>query len=418
MSNSTSAPPASRPLLGPRVLLLLLTLSGLLVFILFPKVQTKMGLFDYRRWFLDNYAILASNDAVRAGLDPYQPNPLDDLQRPHSYSHWWFLLGRLGFTRADNFMVGGLFVLAFLVTALTGLRPRSRAEALMQWLAVLAPPVLLAIMRANNDLAVFTVLGVALLFAGVAPVWRLLVLLGGVALATGLKFYPAVAAAGLLLVRPGRRLWWGAGLTGLVLAAVVWDIWGDFGHAVIPVPGNVYSFGAPLLLRDLGCTGRGALVLGAVTILGLGLLFQRQGLTRGLADEADDFPDRMKFLIGAVLLVACFLAGISYAYRWVFALWLLPWLWSGASTSAAGSRRRGSRLGLVLLLVSMWLDGLFCLGINLLKGPMPLETLNHWQLCWRFASQPCTWLLMSLLAGWLLDAGFAAWRELREARPA
>jgi hypothetical protein len=71
-------------LLSPRVLLVCLPLAGLLLFVLFPRVQSKLGLFDYGRWFLDTYAILATNDAIKAGLDPYLPNPLDDRQRPHS----------------------------------------------------------------------------------------------------------------------------------------------------------------------------------------------------------------------------------------------------------------------------------------------------------------------------------------------
>ncbi len=407
----------SRPsvLLSPRLLLLLLTFGSLLVFVLSPRLQTKMGLYDYRRWFLDNYAILASNDAIRAGLDPYQANPLDDLQRAHSYSHWWFVLGRLGLTRADNFLVGGASVLAFLITALAALRPRSRRETLLQVLVLISPPVLLAIMRANNDLVVFTVLGAGLLVAAAGPAWRLLAVLAAVAVATGLKFYPAVAAAGLLLVRPARWLWWGAGLTVLVLAAVVADVWQDFARAVIPLPGNVYSFGAPLLLRDLGFTGRGAQVLAAAIILGLGWLFQRQGLTRGLAAKTDQFPDRLRFLLAVTLLVACFLAGISYAYRWVFAIWLVPWLWAEARAEATGPRRTGGRLTLALLVFAVWSDGLFCLAINLFKGPMLLESRDHWQLCWRLIAQPFIWLLMGLLAGWLVDALSAAWREVRAA---
>lgn len=397
----------------PRLLLIGLTVTGLLVFALSPRFQTKLGLFDYGRWFLDSYAILASNDAVRAGMDPFQPNPLDDLQRPHSYSHWWFVLGRLGFTRADNFLMGGLCALAFLGTALAALRPGNRREAIAQALVLLSPPVLLAIMRANNDLVVFAVLAAGLLLVTSPATWRLLIGLTALALATGLKFYPAVAATGILLVRPPRRFWWSAGLTVLVLASVITDVWADFGRAVIPVPSNVYSFGAPLILRDLGWTGRGAQVAAAGTLLMLGLFFRQGGFTGGLIREEASFPDRMRFTMAAVLLVACFLAGISYAYRWVFAIWLVPWLWSEAWGPVAGARRTGSRYALGLLFFALWSDGLFCLVVNLVKGPMRPEALEHLQLCWRLASQPFVWLLLALLTGWLLDAALVAWRDVR-----
>ena len=32
-------------------------------------------------------------------------------------------------------------------------------------------------------------------------------------------------------------------------------------------------------------------------------------------------------IVGAALLTGCFLAGTSYGYRWIFALWLAPLLW-------------------------------------------------------------------------------------------
>jgi hypothetical protein len=412
--NSSATPIAPRSaLLNPRVLLLGVTLAGLLLFALFPRLQAKMGLFDYGRWFLDTYAILASNDAVRAGMDPFQPNPLDDLLRPHSYSHWWFGLGRLGLTRADNFLVGGISVLAFLVTALAALRPRSRWEAAAQALVLLSPPVLLAIMRANNDLVVFAVLATGLMLVRSPATGRMLALLAAVAVATGLKFYPAVAAAGLLLVRPPRRLAWGAVLAALVLAAVVANVWADFGRAVIPVPSNVYSFGAPLVMQDLGWGGRGAQAAATAVLLLLGVLFRRVGFAGGLTREGTDFPDRMRFIMAAVLLVACFLAGISYAYRWVFAIWLVPWLWGEARGVARDPRRTGGRLTLGLLFFAVWSDGIFCLVVNLAQGPMSPAALDHLQLCWRFASQPFIWLLMGLLTGALLDAGVSAWRDWR-----
>ena len=121
MSDNGTKP--ARSLFTPGLWLILVVLAGYGLFVLLPTVQRKLGIFDEGRWFLDSYAILASSDAVQAGLDPAQLNPLDPLHRPHSYSGWWFVLGKLGLTRADNFLLGGSCVLAFLAVALAGLRP-------------------------------------------------------------------------------------------------------------------------------------------------------------------------------------------------------------------------------------------------------------------------------------------------------
>src|SRR5262245_26863360 len=79
--------------------------------------------------FLDLQAILASNDAATAGLDPYAANPFDLLGRPHVYSHWWLHLRDLGLTRADTFVLGLVLVVGFAATALGALAPRSGREA-------------------------------------------------------------------------------------------------------------------------------------------------------------------------------------------------------------------------------------------------------------------------------------------------
>ena len=397
-----------------RAILIFATLAGLLTFILVPRIQFELGIASYGRWFLDSYAILASNDAVAAGLDPYRANPLDDLHRPHSYSHWWFLLGQLGLTRADNFNFGGLCILACVAVALGGLRPRTWGETLWYVLLLLCPPFLMAVNRANNDLVVFAVLGAGALILYRPDLWRWVVVLGAVALATGLKFYPAVAGAGLLLVRPTRRFWLGLLLSGAVLALVAVNIWSDFGRAVIPVPSGVYSFGAPLLWNDLGWSKR-AMKFGTVGILlALGYVFQRRGLTVGLASDDSPIADRLRFLWAGVLLLVCFMVGISYSYRWIFVIWSAPWLWEVMHSSAySPARRCGAFLASALLLFGVWSDGLFCIVVNTFFIPVAPDEMDRWQLSWRMWTQPLIWLLMGMLTGWILDACISTVSALR-----
>src|ERR1035437_4878407 len=71
-------------------------------FVFYPGLFLAVGTNHYGVWFLDSFAILASNDALTRGHDPFAINPLDYFNRPHVYSHWWLHLPAFGLTRADN----------------------------------------------------------------------------------------------------------------------------------------------------------------------------------------------------------------------------------------------------------------------------------------------------------------------------
>lgn len=407
-------PPRETTRLTPRLLLIALTLAGLGAFVLIPGLPSKLGLFNYGRWFLDSYAVLASNDAVRAGIDPSAPNPLDDLQRAHVYSDWWFALGRLGFTRQDNFLVGGAWVLAFFAAAWVLLRPATWSQAGLLALLMVSPPVMLAVMRANNDLVIFALLAVALIALRKDSPWRLTVALAAIVLATGLKFYPAVAVGVFLLVRPVRRLAFVLPAALIAVAITVVSVWSTIGRGVMPMPPSVYTFGAPILFRDLGLASRWELPAAALLLAAAAVALVARRRTVGLASPEPDLQTRAAFLLGALVLLACFLAGISFGYRWIFALLLAPWLWQRKQSAALPTaQRRTAILALGLLFTVLWSDGAFCLTVNLFFMPMPTVALDRWQHTLRLATQPLVWALMALLAGWLLDALLATWREAR-----
>lgn len=381
-----------------------LVLAGLLAIGLRPALLERLGVSFHDRWFLDSYAILAANDAVRAGVDTTDSNPLDLLGRPHVYSDWWLGLRWLGLTRADNFLFGGLCAAAFLAVAAGGARPRTYAAA--AWLAavVLAPPYLIALQRANNDLLIFALLGATLLALQRRVGPATLALFGaGVVLATGLKYYPIVAAGALLAVLPWRRGTWIAfGVTVAAALVALASERSSIGRGMFTLPQTIYEFGAPVLWRDLGL-GRGAFAALGLGLLGLGAVIAvRRGWTRGLADAArGPEGERLMFAVGACLLVGCFLAGTSYIYRWIFGLWLWPWLWR----EAAGSRP--ARVTLGLWLAAIWADGVLCLVVN--SAGLDYRPA----LGWRVVTQSGVWVLMALLAGWLLEGVLARGREWR-----
>lgn len=392
MSRAPATPPATR--LSPRVLWLAAVVAGHLALVLEPRLSQVLGIFQEGTWFLDSRAILASIDAVRAGLDPWQPNPLDLFRRPHSYSTWWFVGVDLGLTRDDNFLVGGAWVAAFFASVVALVRPRTFPAAAVAAAVLLSPPVLLAVNRANNDLVIFALLAAGLLGWKAARPWSPAFLIGAAAVATGLKFYPVVAVLGLLALRPrGAALRWT--IAGLLVAGLVFlSVRGDLGRAVVPEPGGLHAFGARILARDVGWTGGGFLPLATLVLAGAAAWGLRRGWFPAAADDEHAGP-RLSFAVGAVLLVACFLGVISYGYRLIFSLLLLPFLLSGAGG-------RAGRWTLGLLLAQLWLDGLYCGITNVLIGPRPAEAVLASQRVWRLATQVVPWSLCALLAGWLL----------------
>ncbi len=365
-------------------------------FALFPAMFFALGINHYSAWFIDTFALLASNDAVTRGLNPYAPNPLDYFGRPHVYSHWWLHLRDLGLTRADAGWLGLALVAAFAVAALARLRPRSVGE--LAWYAAVAcsSPVVLAIDRANNDLVIFVLLAglVPCLLAARREVRWLAPPL--VAIATALKYYPAAAALVLLAAGERRevraRLALGALLLGFAVLSVAADL-RDFGP-LAPRPEGLLSFGATAFAHALGWDGIGPKLLALGVAAGvMGLCWWR----RPMADWEPAEPARsdwLHFILGAVLLTGCFFASLNFGYRWIFALWLAPWLWRVAGDPLAPERaRRLARWLRGLLLVVLWWDPFACVVINRFVGVVSGPAIARMAEIAFLLEQPVDWAL-------------------------
>jgi hypothetical protein len=158
---------------------------------------------------------------------------------------------------------------------------------------------------------------------------------------------------------------------------------------------------------DLGLTEPRA-ILASIVLLGAAAAFlARRGWTTGLARAEDDLGGRVAMTLGAALLVFCFLGTINFGYRWVFALWLAPWLWSHRQGSPA------ARAAVWLLPLILWHDGLLCLATNLWFPHLRQEQYDRILVAWRLATEPLVWLVLSLLAGWLLELVLVRGREAR-----
>jgi hypothetical protein len=369
-------------------------------------------------WFLDTYALLASCDALASGLDPYVPNPLDHLGRPHGYPSWWLYLGKLGLTRADHVWLGLAVVLAFSAVVAARLRPRSGGEAL--WYAAIwcSPPVIFALERANNDLVVFVLLA-AVVPCVLAAGWggRLLAILL-IVIAAALKFYPLVA---LLLVIPGadrREIGRNALAAGLAVALVGADLLQELTRfqAVAPHPRGLVSFGATAFAPILEWSGRGPMCLVAAAGVALVAAWWRSRRFDGWLVAAEDQGAWYSFLLGAVLLTGCFFAGLNYTYRFVFALWLAPLLWRLArDPRATGPVRRLATLTAALLVAVLWITPVLYQVIKYLRPRFPQPVVKAWADGLLLAEQPLLWLFFACLLGFLTHFGRGLIRTLRGA---
>ncbi len=402
-------------------LLLAFAVGWLGLFFAYPWALAKLGVGHYRVeiepnkfhevWFLDTHAILASNDALAAGHDPYATNRLDYFGRPHVYGPSWLLLRHFGLTRFHTLPVGLGLGLAFVVMASVFLRPRD-PRSLLWYIAILcAPPVLAAIERGNNDLVIFLLLAPVvwcILAQKFAVRWLAIPL---VALAAELKFYPA-AAAFLLVAHPSQReIGWrtAAALIALGIAAAhVLASPPDFGS--IPSPHGILSLGATRLFYDLGFNGRWPpfVVLGVA--LAAVLLWSRSRFFESWRPPASSRSMRMHCLLGGILLTACFFVGTHFAYRWIFAVWMAPLFWSLPRDPDAPVAMR--KLGGVLrwlLLALLWTEPLAILAFQ----PWPHDTLIRATTWISLGLQPLAWIFFLCLVGLLLKLIRLEWAEWR-----
>ena len=369
----------------------------------FPQVWQATGIGEGDKLFLDLDSWLVAGEAAQHGIDPYQLNPLDVYHRPHFYSEWWLVSGKLGLTRQDSRWLGVSLLSLSLVGAVLLARPATGRQAGLMLLVLASPALLMAVNRANIDLVVFLLMtGAFALLRDPRGVPRLLAVVL-LAIAGVLKYFPLAAVVVLLDART-RREWLGWLLVYGMVLMLAWPAAAAGLHSAAkyrPSPEWLYAFGAPVIFRDFALVAPPAwLLLGSGGAVAVWLArHEWRGITTGQPESAAE----REFAGGAALLVGCFALGSSYAYKLVFALWLLPWLWR---RTAAGPEQTWRRATLALLLAVLWLEGLAAVVINGLGSPAaPLLSLRLLQVALA-VSQLLTWaLIISLLRSLLIYAG-------------
>lgn len=331
-----------------------------------PGVWLLTGIGEADKPFLDLRNLVSAGEAAQLGHNPYVSNPLDPYHRPHGFSSWWLVGGRLGLTREDIAWLGTLLLGLTLASTVLLLRPAGWRQGAGLLLVLVSPPLLFLINRANHDLVVFVLMSLALgclrhergLVRGLA-----IVLL---AVSAVLKYFPLAAVVLLLDARTRREFasW------ALLYASVLVLAWPSLAEALRtaashqPAPAWLFAFGAPTFFRNLELAGAGAwgwLAAGLV-LLAVAASWWRSTARKSPPASGEARVLEREFACGAVMIVGCFLHGSSYLYKMVFALWLLPWLWRAALDPHEERWRKATQS---LLLAVFWFEGGATLAINL-----------------------------------------------------
>ena len=346
------------------VLAVLLALHGLLG--AFPKIMTAFGVGPSLVWFRDLHSMLAASDSAAAGFDPSLENPYDLGAEKHIYTDWWYALSRFGLTRGDAFWLGGLVIALFWLAASFVLRIRSAHDVVWTLLLCASPPVWLAVNRANPDLLIFALLTPVVFLLSHRERWLRLLAPVPVALATGLKFFPALAGVVFLYPAASRREGWQRWtLIAVLTAFLAWSLEDDVQRylAASWVGRGLFTFGAAAIPIHYGVNIGAAVALGR--LLGVSLIAWFVWRQPADAAPAENTPsrDRMFFLMGAAVLGGSFFLTVGYLYKIIFAVWLLPALLARSAQTGAGAR--AVRLSLVCLVGLVWIEGVMCAVISI-----------------------------------------------------
>jgi len=362
---------------------------------LYDLIISAWGVIPFDFPFLDIHGVIASSACWHQGINVYVVNPCDVLGRLFQYSPLLLtIVPKMPAHAATPYvglLVNGVFMLSLILLPM----PRRATDVALMVLALLSSAIVFGAERANIDLMIFaaaTVIAVLMQRTARARV----VAYAAIAIVALIKYYPVTLFILALRERPKHFVAVAVGVVALIaifVAAYYTDLVLAFGH--LPVPQYFTDeFGSRNLPDGFGMIDPGirpavvGVPLVAAAVFGsLVLAIRSQAAWRRVPPSEATF-----FTVGAVLLVGCFFAGQSIAYRSVFLLLVLPGLMMLAR-SAEGfmSRIFGATAGIAVCL--MWGE-LFRIAILV---ALPRAAFVYWlsrELAW--------WWLIAVLTGLIL----------------
>jgi len=319
--------------------------------------------------FADARNVTAAWESERLGYDPLYKSPRDPWHRPLMYLRPWLLLGVLGLDQSHTFILSTILIAAMFVSFAFLIGRVTAGTGIVLAFAVCSPAVMLAVERANMDIALFAIVTVSILLwrmrPGVARVASpILVLVAATA-----KLYPGFALPAFVV--SGSRSAARAALLCLAAFGVYFAYsFRDIAHvAEIATQGEQFSYGARILpvhlyhhfeiARWSGPTALKqviAIVPLALISLAIAIRVQRHLSLRSDGTTVASAP-LVAFQVGALIYLGTFAAANNFDYRLVFLLLTLPQLVEWTCMPA----HRLSRLAwatLVAIIVLLWVGSL------------------------------------------------------------
>jgi hypothetical protein len=357
------------------------------------RVLTAAGAPQMSEHFADLSLFAAARHALEQGGDPYLKNTYDPWGRPFNYPRIWLTFMRFPMSWVPA--VGAVLILALLGGTVWWLGRLSTSQGLLAGAALCSPPLVLAMERGNCDLVIYLIALLAL--AALHRGWRAGAWLA-VFLAFALKLFPA--AGFVIFLREGWRRGWpwivaGVAATAGYVALQQHEIRTVLHHTPVDLLMSYGSTHWTKVAEHWAATSSGKRYafhhLEAHSMLWAALLFLgalRAGWAkRSAADTGGAVRHLDAFRLGACLYALTFIAGSSYAYRLVFLLLCLPWLWQKTGANDGFARMRLAALA--LLFGVLWIN-------------------SYWLFPLSLGSELCSWALLGVL-GWLLGASTPAW---------
>jgi hypothetical protein len=280
--------------------------------------------------FIDLQGFPTGIEVYRHGGDPLIANPLDPTQRPLNYPHLMlFLFMGLGIN-AKNLIFFAMLLAAGYLTCLTYLilHAKSMIEAVLMLIAGLSPVPLLAIMLANTDLLIFSLVFLAFLLR--KSIAGPIVLFA----ATLLKIYPFAALLMYAAFPPAKWKKLPLILVGIALLVFAWR-WREMDAIRLGTPiARVVSFGLLAIRKSVSfeLTGhiswKSSQFAGWATIVlcwvaGLAAFISGWRKPRSLGALWQSETSQL-FSFYAAIYVFCFAVGSNFNYRLIYLIPMIP----------------------------------------------------------------------------------------------
>jgi hypothetical protein len=319
--------------------------------------------------FSDARNVTAAWESERLGYDPLYENPRDPWHRPLMYLRPWLLLGVLGLDQSHTFILSTILIAAMFVSFALLVGRVTAGTGIVLAFAVCSPAVMLAVERANMDIALFSIVTVSILLWRVLPgaariASPIFILVGATA-----KIYPVFALPAFVV--SGSRSTARAALICLAAFGVyVAFSLRDIAHvAAIATQGEQFSYGARILPAHLyhhfaiarwsgPAALKQAIAVVPIALIAVAIAIRVQ---RRLSSRSSETTVASALLValhvGALIYLGTFAAANNFDYRLVFLLLTLPQLIEWACMP----EHRLSRLALatlVAIIVLLWVGSL------------------------------------------------------------